>query len=144
MDTDGSYFYHKFCSITPAKRKCFLDIYMCGIFMTEQKLRHKTNSPFISLSFKMFHIKMYAISVNFEKYWRLEWWLRTRRTLINKLCETMFHWEPEGRYRHALRTAPFWFSTKHRWIVITPFWLSTDNMPTCTAWILHYVSKILK
>ena len=31
-------------------------------------------------------------------------------------------------YRHRLctATAPFWFSTEHRWIVIMPFWLSTN------------------
>ena len=32
----------------------------------------------------------------------------------------MFHWEPEGRYRHRLCTA------------ITPFWLSTDEISLCT------------
>ena len=32
----------------------------------------------------------------------------------------MFHWEPEGRYRHGLCTA------------ITPFWLSTDDISLCT------------
>ena len=41
---------------------------------------------------------------------------------------TIFYWEPEGHYRHWFCTAivPFWFSTEHRWKVITPFWLSTD------------------
>ena len=41
----------------------------------------------------------------------------------------MFHWVSEGRNCHRLYTviAPFWFSTKHRWIVIMPFWLSTDK-----------------
>ena len=41
----------------------------------------------------------------------------------------MFHWEPEGRYRHRHCTAiaPFWFSTEHLWIVIATFLLSTDS-----------------
>ena len=41
----------------------------------------------------------------------------------------MFHWKPEVCYCHRLctATAPFWFSTEHHWIVITPFWLSTDK-----------------
>ena len=55
----------------------------------------------------------------------------------------MFRWEPEGRYRHRLCTAiaPFWFSTpEYRWIVITPFWLSLDDISvslpieTATTW----------
>ena len=57
---------------------------------------------------------------------------------------TMFCWEQEGRYRystmfcgepevcfhHRLCTekAPFWFSMEHCWIVIMPFWLSTDDI----------------
>ena len=41
----------------------------------------------------------------------------------------MFHWEP-GRYHHRLCTVigSFWFSTEHLWLLIVPFWLSTDNM----------------
>ena len=41
----------------------------------------------------------------------------------------MFCWEPEGRYRctESMATAPFWFSTEHRWTVLMPFWLSTDD-----------------
>ena len=42
----------------------------------------------------------------------------------------MFCWELEGHYRctMSMAIAPFWFSTKHFWIVIAPFWLSTDNL----------------
>ena len=42
---------------------------------------------------------------------------------------SQFRWEPEGRYRCTKSTAiaPFSFSTEHRWIIITPFWLSTDD-----------------
>ena len=67
--------------------------------------------------------------------------LRTRRalSLFNDVplrtrghyhYSMMFHWEPERCYCHRLYTAivPFWFSKEHHWIVITPFWLSIDNM----------------
>ena len=51
--------------------------------------------------------------------------LRARRALS---YSKMFHWEPEGRYHCTKSTAiaPFWFSTEHRWIVITPFCFSAD------------------
>ena len=50
----------------------------------------------------------------------------------------MFHWEPEGHYRHRLCTAiaPLWFSIEHLLTTLTPFLifvaflcLSTDDMP---------------
>ena len=46
-------------------------------------------------------------------------------------CSMMFHWEPEGRYHHRLCTGivPFWFSMQSHWIVILPFWPSTDATP---------------
>ena len=42
----------------------------------------------------------------------------------------MSYWEPEGRYchRHCTGIVPFWFSTKHLWILIAPFWLSHDEI----------------
>ena len=42
----------------------------------------------------------------------------------------MVSWVPEGRYRctKSMVIAPFLFSTEHLWIVIVPFWLSTDNI----------------
>ena len=44
----------------------------------------------------------------------------------------MFHWEPEGRYRctASMTIVPFWFSMEHHWKVITPFWLSTNDINT--------------
>ena len=38
-------------------------------------------------------------------------------------------WEPEGHYRctMSMSIAPL-FSTEHCWILIAPFWLSTDNV----------------
>ena len=50
--------------------------------------------------------------------------------VCNARCSTMFCWEPEGRSCHRLCTpiAQFCFLTEHRWIVITPFWLSTDDI----------------
>ena len=61
--------------------------------------------------------------------------LRARRAQYSK----MFHWEPEGCYRYtmAMGLAPFWFTIEHPWIVIVPFWLSTDN--TCMLQIqIHF------
>ena len=45
------------------------------------------------------------------------------------LFKDVFHWEPEGHYCQSVCTAiaPFWFSMEHCWIVIMPFWLSTDD-----------------
>ena len=42
----------------------------------------------------------------------------------------MFHSESEGHYCHRLCTAkaPFWSSRKPLWILIVPFWLSTEDM----------------
>ena len=44
----------------------------------------------------------------------------------NNYC-MLIRWEPEGRYRciKSMAIAPFWFSTKHRWIVITPFCIAS-------------------
>ena len=47
----------------------------------------------------------------------------------------MFRWEPEGRYNCCTKSkaiAPFWFSTEHFGIVITPFLLSTDDIVQST------------
>ena len=42
----------------------------------------------------------------------------------------MFRWEPEGRYRctKSMVIAPFWFSTEHCRLALTPFWLSSDDI----------------
>ena len=42
----------------------------------------------------------------------------------------MFCWEPEGCYccTKSMTRAPFWFSTEHRWTVLTPFWFSVDTI----------------
>ena len=42
----------------------------------------------------------------------------------------MFHWEPEGRYRHRYCTTivPFWFSVEHVWTATMSFWHSIDNI----------------
>ena len=42
----------------------------------------------------------------------------------------IFHWEPEGRYgcTKSMVIAPFSFSMEHHWIMIMPFWLSTDDI----------------
>ena len=55
--------------------------------------------------------------VSWEPEWRYPYW-------------HVFRWEPEGRYRHRHCTAivSFWFSTEHLWIMIAPFWLSTDDI----------------
>ena len=39
---------------------------------------------------------------------------------------SMFRWEPEGRCHctKSMATTPFWFSTEHHWIVLTPFLFS--------------------
>ena len=42
----------------------------------------------------------------------------------------MFQWQQEGRY-HCIDSkaiAPFWFPLEHLWKVLTPFWLSADNL----------------
>ena len=70
----------------------------------------------------------------------------------------MFHWEPEGHYRHRLYTAiapfpweseghyrhrlytaiaPFWFSTEHGWTALTPFWLSAEYTQVCHGILSH-------
>ena len=55
----------------------------------------------------------------------------------------MFRWEPEGSYchRHGTAIVPFWFSMAHLWILIAPFWLSTDDIMFSQAWASYmYVS----
>ena len=44
-----------------------------------------------------------------------------------------FHWAREGRYccTKYMAIVPFWFSVGHLWIVIAPFWLSTDGILSC-------------
>ena len=44
-------------------------------------------------------------------------------------CSKMFCWELEGRSRctKSMGISPFWFSTKHLWIVIVPFWLTSNG-----------------
>ena len=36
---------------------------------------------------------------------------------------------------HWIVIMPFWFSTEHHWIVIMPFWLSSDNITTWRLWV---------
>ena len=54
----------------------------------------------------------------------------------------MFHWEPEGRYHctKSMATAPFWFSTEHRWSALAPFWLSADNIKPFTNYKGSFLS----
>ena len=50
----------------------------------------------------------------------------------------MLRWKPEGRYRyrHCTVIEAFWFSTEHLWMLIAPFWLSTDDMVKAHLWFM--------
>ena len=57
----------------------------------------------------------------------------------------MFHWEPEGHYRHRHCTliVLFWFIPEHLWILIAPFWLSTDDI-CYTIVHIHIILSLFK
>ena len=67
-------------------------------------------------------------------------WTRVRvikkLTRVTQHCRSkMFHWEPEGRYRHTPCTAiaPFWFSMEHLWIAITIKHPSGSQLTMCES-----------
>ena len=62
--------------------------------------------------------------------------LRARQALLLNNYLIMFFWKPEGYYDHTCSTviAPFRFSNEHCWIVIMPFWLSTDDFLFVLWW----------
>ena len=55
----------------------------------------------------LFHLHAHSVGWESKGHWH---------------CSMMFLWEPEGHYCHRLCAAivPFWFSTEHHWMVITP------------------------
>ena len=72
-------------------------------------------------------------------------WEPERRYQYSKMFHVLKIWEPEGCYRCTMSMAitPIWFSTEHLWVVIAPFWLSTDDMRFANQSLAWWLSQPL-